>query len=125
MPLLIASSGKLKVMRSHAAILLTDKCDIYYQTLAQSGAGDGTRIYTLATANVPSRWEQIQFRSQQIESYAGREVMSIVYKVYFNYDFVLKPNYRLRFQGADYEIRVLENDQTDRIYNLAHVSRSQ
>lgn len=123
----LSQTQQKRMRRKIEHSLLTDVCDIYYQLITQSGAGDGIRRWVMKPngSNVKCRVEQIQFRSQQIESYANREVISIVYKFYFPYNTDVHPNERIVFKGENYEIRVLEDDQTENLYVIAHVSRQE
>lgn len=105
---------------------LVDQCDVEYQDLIPSGAGDAVRQYVLIPGggNLPCRVEQIQFRASQLEAYAGKEVISLVYKFYFPVgSVVIKPNYRISFKGAKYEIRTIVSDGTQLPYIACHTSR--
>lgn len=116
---------ELNILRRYALANMKERSDIKHQVQTPSGAGDYIRSYQVKPngLQVPCRIQAIQFRSHQIEVYAGRETMSLVYKVFYPYDTDIGTNDRVTFAGNDYEVRILEEDMTDLITKIVHLSR--
>lgn len=108
-----------KTMESN---FLVDTCDIYFKTTIPDGTGAGTIQWVLLSGNVPCRFEELAFRANQIDAYAGAEYLSIIYKVYFKFDQAnIKPDIRIYFKSKWYESRVFDLSMTDNIYKKIHV----
>lgn len=116
------NTSQLKAMRTRLKTsFLTDRCDIYKHVFIPDGAGSATNTWNLVSSSVPCRFEELAFRAGQIDAYAGSEYLSIIYKVYFEYDRQIDADFRLFHNNNWYESRVLDIDMTDNLYKKMHV----
>lgn len=100
---------------------LIDKCDLYKKVLIPDETGSGINQWVLERANVPCRFVQTTFRAGQLEQFAGREYLSIIYRIYFSYNEIVNTDFRIYHNNKKFETRVFEIDMSDNLYRFVHV----
>ena len=103
--------------------MLTDRCEIWVKTKAQTGAADYVQTYVAKYVNVPCYFATKLFRQQNVEEYAGREILPEVFKIYFGVDNYPHADDRVYHGGFMYEIRGVSDDTTQNRYRLISVTR--
>ena len=119
------NQGLLNNFRTSTNILmLNSKCDLLTPTHSQNDTGDDIISWAVQAGDlqVPCRIENIQFRAAQLEQYAGKQIVTLLYKAYFTWDSTVTVEKHVLYQGVEYRVRVLNKKLTDNVYTIAHLS---
>lgn len=112
------------VRKNLAKMMFNTRCDLLSPVYTFTDTGDQKVSYVALAGDVqiPFRFENIQFRAAQLETYGGKQIATLLYKAYFLYNAAISIEKHVLYAGVEYRIRVINKDMSDNIYIVTHLS---